>query len=130
MFHGDISYTDEAMYADKLSVVYDDIHLMRSTQNTIRDFIRAHPTVYCGTHTPLGYENLEKKRVMDLDAPPETVRPGEDHFVIDKGTGKYVCAVCGYVYDPAEHGGAAFEDLPEGWVCPRCGRPKEKFNKA
>ena len=64
MFHGDITYTDEAMYADKLSIVYDDIFLARSTQNTIREFIRNHPTVYCGTHTPLGYENLEAKRVM------------------------------------------------------------------
>jgi len=27
MIHGDISYTDEAIYADKLSIVYDDIHL-------------------------------------------------------------------------------------------------------
>ena len=52
MIHGDISYTDEAIYADKLSVVYDDIHLTRSTQNTIREFIRNHPTVYCSTHTP------------------------------------------------------------------------------
>ncbi len=50
----------EAIYADKLSTVYDDIYLTRSTQNTIREFIRKHPTVYCSTHTPLGYENLER----------------------------------------------------------------------
>ena len=31
---------------------------------------------------------------------------------------KYVCRMCGYVYDPAEHGGVAFEDLPADWVCP------------
>ena len=35
-----------------------------------------------------------------------------------------------YVYDPAEHDGVAFEDLPDDWVCPRCKRPKDKFNKA
>ena len=45
-------------------------------------------------------------------------------------SGKYVCSVCGYVYDPAEHDGVAFEDLPEDWKCPRCKRPKEKFNRA
>ena len=45
-------------------------------------------------------------------------------------TGKYICSVCGYVYDPAEHDGVAFEDLPEDWRCPRCKQPKEKFNKA
>ena len=33
------------------------------------------------------------------------------------GTGKYVCSICGYVYDPAEHDGVAFEDLPEDWLC-------------
>ena len=35
-----------------------------------------------------------------------------------------------YVYDPAEHDGVAFEDLPDDWRCPRCRQPKEKFNKA
>ena len=130
MIHGDITYIDEAMYADKLSVVYDDIFLARSTQNSIREFIRNHPTVYCGTHTPQGYENLEAKRVMDLDNPPETIWPSDDYFVKGEGTGKYICSICGYVYDPAEHDGVAFEALPEDWKCPRCKQPKEKFNKA
>lgn len=130
MFHGDISYTDEAIYQDKLSIVYDDIHLTRSTQNTIREFIRNHPTVYCGTHTPLGYENLEAKKVMDLDNPPETIWPSEDYFVVDEGTGKYICSICGYVYDPAEHDGVAFEDLPDDWKCPRCKQSKDKFTMA
>ena len=47
---------------------------------------------------------------------------------------KYVCNECGYIYDPAEGDpdagiapGTAFEDLPEDWVCPVCGAPKEKF---
>ena len=38
---------------------------------------------------------------------------------------KYVCEICGYVYDPAvgdpEHGVAAgtkWQDVPEGWLCP------------
>lgn len=25
----------------------------------------------------------------------------------------------GFVYDPAEHDGVAFEDLPDDWKCPR-----------
>ena len=37
---------------------------------------------------------------------------------------------CGYVYDPAEHDGVAFEDLPVDWRCPRCKRPKSAFNRA
>ena len=129
MLHGDITYVDEALYLDKLSVVFDDLAAARETQNRIREFIRNHPTVYCGTHTPQGYENLEAKRVMDLDNPVPTVY-AEVEFSARTASGKYVCSVCGYVYDPAEHDGVAFEDLPEDWICPRCRQPKEKFNKA
>lgn len=42
---------------------------------------------------------------------------------------KYVCDICGYVYDPAEHDGVVFEDLPDDWVCPLCGAGKEVFSK-
>ena len=129
MFHGDITYVDEALYADKLSIVYDDLPAARETQDRVRAFIRNHPTVYCGTHTPQGYENLEAKRVMDLDHPVETIFE-QYEFSGQEATGKYVCSVCGYVYDPAEHDGVAFEDLPDDWKCPRCKKPKDKFNRA
>ena len=129
MIHGDITYVDEALYEDKLSVVFDDLPAARETQNRIREFIRNHPTVYCGTHTPQGYENLEAKRVMDLDNPVPTILAEVD-FSKQEASGKYVCSICGYVYDPAEHDGVAFEDLPDDWKCPRCKQPKEKFNPA
>lgn len=129
MLHGDITYVDEALYEDKLSVVFDDLPAARETQDRIREFVRNHPTVYCGTHTPQGYENLEAKRVMDLDHPVPTVLAEVD-FSQQQASGKYVCSICGYVYDPAEHDGVAFEDLPEDWKCPRCRQGKEKFNRA
>jgi len=129
MLHGDITYVDEALYADKLSVVFDDLPEARRTMDRVRSFVSARPTVYCGTHTPQGYENLEASRVMDLEHPVETVF-GEYDFSGQEGSGKYVCSICGYVYDPAEHDGVAFTDLPEDWLCPRCKQPKEKFNKA
>ena len=129
MIHGDITYVDEALYENKLSVVFDDLGAARVTQDCIIEFIRNHPTVYCGTHTPQGYENLEAKRVMDLDNPVPTVYAEVD-FTEAEATGKYVCSVCGYVYDPAEHDGVAFEDLPDDWKCPRCKQSKERFNKA
>ncbi len=129
MFHGDITYVDEALYADKLSVVFDDLAAARETQDRIRAFIRSQPTVYCGTHTPQGYENLEARRVMDLDRPVETIFEEYD-FSGQEASGKYVCSICGYVYDPAEHEGVAFDALPDDWKCPRCRQPKEKFNKA
>ena len=47
---------------------------------------------------------------------------------------KYVCTVCGWVYDPAEGDpeggiapGTAIEDIPDDWVCPRCGVGKDDF---
>lgn len=50
---------------------------------------------------------------------------------------KYVCDVCGYVYDPAKgdpdngvQPGTAFEDLPADWVCPECGAGKDEFSPA
>ncbi len=129
MLHGDITYVDEALYENKISVVFDDLAASRETLDRVREFIRNHPTVYCGTHTPQGYENLEAKRVMDLDNPVPTVFAEVD-FSNQQETGKYVCSVCGYVYDPAEHDGVAFEDLPDDWKCPRCKQPKSKFNPA
>ncbi len=129
MLHGDITYVDEALYENKLSVVFDDLPAARETLDRVRAFVRGNPTVYCGTHTPQGYENLEAKRVMDLDHPVPTVLAEVD-FSARQASGKYVCSICGYVYDPAEHDGTAFEDLPDDWRCPRCRQPKEKFNKA
>jgi len=49
---------------------------------------------------------------------------------------KYVCSICGYVYDP-EVGddsqgiapGTPFENLPADWVCPDCGADKDAFEK-
>ena len=47
---------------------------------------------------------------------------------------KYICEVCGYVYDRAvgdPDGGIAagtpFESIPDDWVCPICGVGKSDF---
>lgn len=129
MFQADITYVDEALYENKLSVVFDDLTAARKTMDRVREFVRNHPTVYMGTHTPQGYENLEAKRVMDLDNPVPTTF-AQVNFSKQEASGKYVCSICGYVYDPAEHNGVAFEDLPSDWKCPRCKQSKDKFNKA
>lgn len=73
MIHGDVTYTDEALFADKLSVIYEDIDNARQTLDSVREFIKNNPTVYLSTHTPLGPENLESKYVMDLENPPESI---------------------------------------------------------
>lgn len=47
------------------------------------------------------------------------------------------CDVCGWEYNPEEgdaeggiDAGVAFSDLPEDWVCPVCGAPKDQFSPA
>ena len=49
---------------------------------------------------------------------------------------KYVCTVCGYVYDPEQGdpdsgvaAGTKWEDVPEDWECPVCGASKDDFEK-
>jgi rubredoxin len=42
---------------------------------------------------------------------------------------KYVCKVCGYIYDPAQNNNVAFKDLPDDWVCPECGVDKGEFEE-
>lgn len=50
--------------------------------------------------------------------------------------GRWLCPEddCGYVYDPAKGDptqnvppGTALADLPEDWVCPRCGLPHDRW---
>ena len=49
---------------------------------------------------------------------------------------KYVCSVCGFLYDE-ENGipeagiapGTGWEELPDDWVCPLCGAEKLEFEK-
>lgn len=50
---------------------------------------------------------------------------------------KYVCDVCGYIYDPAEGApdsgvpaGTQWEDVPDDFVCPLCGVSKDNFSPA
>ena len=50
---------------------------------------------------------------------------------------KYVCDVCGWIYDEAEGdpdsgiaAGTKWEDLPEDFECPMCGASKDQFSLA
>ena len=49
---------------------------------------------------------------------------------------KYVCTVCGYVYDEVagdpDNGvapGTKWEDVPDTWVCPLCSVGKDQFEE-
>lgn len=49
---------------------------------------------------------------------------------------RYICTVCGYVYEESKGipdagiaPGTKWEKLPDGWVCPLCGAAKSEFRK-
>ncbi|MGZ7117355.1 MAG: rubredoxin [Methanobacterium sp.] len=49
---------------------------------------------------------------------------------------RYKCKVCGYIYDPEigesrsnVEAGTSFDDLPDLWLCPKCGAVKIRFIK-
>ncbi|OGP91237.1 MAG: High molecular weight rubredoxin [Deltaproteobacteria bacterium RBG_19FT_COMBO_43_11] len=105
----------------------------------------------CGTHTiffgkvveadvisndePLTYAYYQKvkggkssKNAPTYDQEKSAAKPKTT------ATARYVCSVCGYVYDPEkgdpEHDiapGTKFEDIPDSWTCPICGAEKSKF---
>jgi rubredoxin len=66
---------------------------------------------------------------------PSNIVAGEKSPAKEEGKmKKYVCLLCGYVYDPAQgdpHNkippGTPFEKLPDYWVCPNCGAEKSEF---
>lgn len=47
---------------------------------------------------------------------------------------KWMCVVCGFIYDEAEglpeegiEPGTRWEDIPDTWTCPDCGVTKDDF---
>lgn len=59
--------------------------------------------------------------------PPDTVESLEYK--------KYLCSVCGLIYDEAEGwpddgipAGTRWEDVPLNWCCPDCGAIKDDFD--
>lgn len=49
---------------------------------------------------------------------------------------RFVCQVCGYVYDETKgdpdggiDAGTKWEDVPSDWVCPVCGAAKDMFEE-
>lgn len=89
---------------------------------------------------PLTYADYHRVKKGKAPKSAPTYRGGveekeEKPEAVGTGMKKYICDVCGYVYDPAqgdpEHGvtaGTAFEDIPDDWVCPVCGVGKDQFS--
>ncbi len=71
--------------------------------------------------TYLDYRSYFKNDVMDSFK--KHIEGKESKMTKDNNGKKWVCTVCGYVYD----GDVPFEELPEDWVCPLCGVDKTLF---
>ena len=52
----------------------------------------------------------------------------EEKKVSSSNSSRYQCTICGYIYDDSREE-IPFNDLPDTWVCPRCGVGKEYFEK-
>ena len=66
MFHGDVTYTDEALRKNELSIVFEDKELAQQTLDNVREFVKENKTIYLSTHTPEALTYLKEKRVMKL----------------------------------------------------------------
>lgn len=58
----------------------------------------------------------------------------EEDEEVENDMQRYVCVVCGWVYDPVEGDpdsgiapGTPFKDIPDDWTCPACGVDKKYF---
>jgi len=67
---------------------------------------------------------------------PTYIKDEKTEIKEEKKMDRYVCKVCGYIYDPEKgdpdsgiEPGTKFEDLPDDWVCPVCGASKKDFEK-
>jgi len=90
---------------------------------------------------PLTYDYYQtvKKGKAPKNAPTYKgdvkVQDARDEKSVEVTMQKYVCNVCGYVYDPAKGdpegnipSGTPFEKLPDDWTCPVCGASKSEFS--
>ena len=94
----------------------------------------AKDTGVCGLHPAVYHlymaDFLEKYKASGLKVRVWTVNK-------EKDMKKFVCSVCGYVYDEAQGDpdngvapGTVFEDIPDSWVCPLCAVGKDEFEPA
>jgi len=88
------------------------------------------PCATCGDHAKYGLRCLPSAQGgMDNfvgEASTQAVKNDDEHKMVQTADGKYVCTVCGYVYDPVIVG-KAFADEPDTFKCPACAQPKKGF---
>lgn len=85
------------------------------------------PMTYAYYHEVKGGKTPEKAATFIEETEPEERK---------QELPRYVCSICGYVYDPEKGdpegnipAGTGFDDLPDDWTCPICGASKDKFDR-
>ena len=86
---------------------------------------------------PMTYDYYHKvKGGLSPKTAPTYIAKNIDKNKEEEKMDKYVCTVCGWIYDPEKGDpdgnikpGTKFEDIPDDWVCPVCGAAKSDFEK-
>jgi flavin reductase (DIM6/NTAB) family NADH-FMN oxidoreductase RutF/rubredoxin len=86
---------------------------------------------------PMTYDFYRKvKGGLSPKTAPTYIAKEKDKKKEEEKMDKYVCTVCGWIYDPEKGDpdgnikpGTKFEDIPDDWVCPVCGASKSDFEK-
>jgi flavin reductase (DIM6/NTAB) family NADH-FMN oxidoreductase RutF/rubredoxin len=85
------------------------------------------------------YQDVKKGKAPKTAPTYKGDAPAPEEPVKEKTKGenmqKYVCGVCGYIYDPEKGdaegsipAGTPFDKLPAAWTCPVCGAGKDEFS--
>lgn len=80
------------------------------------------------------YQDIKRGKVQRIAS--DEIGKIEKNTKVVSDSPKYQCSICGYIYDssvgdPASGilAGTSFENIPDNWVCPICGVPKDKFKQ-
>ena len=114
--------------SDGLPVLEKAVSYLRCKVTDSKE-LSTHTAFFCevvdgwlGEGEPLIYGNYQK----DMKAKTmEAFKAFKETGKVPVKSDKWVCSICGYVYD----GETPFEKLPEDWKCPICGHPKSDFTK-
>ncbi|CEM16421.1 unnamed protein product [Vitrella brassicaformis CCMP3155] len=88
-------------------------------------FTFSNPAASAGASSRLLPRNIIARRAPATALAAETtLTPPEGYW-----QGEWVCADCGYIYDPSLFGNKWFEDQGPGFKCPQCQAPRRRFAK-
>ena len=130
----EIVYRDNArLYKKSATDLYRELYAKAEAMK-VKDFSERYKNPKSlGKHLARLRPELEKEYEMVVESPRKAghiysfgpLKEDEGECSMDK----YVCSVCGYVYDPEQgdpqgciRAGTSFRDLPSGWSCPECHR--------